>query len=183
MHGDCAVNIEFVFGLQEFLEYFFIISWKLLQSGNFLVLVHFWSILRENLKKERRKKITKSFKILFQSLLISPICKTISKTRTNQKKTFLKLKLEEDYCDYGNALKIWELRTLDNRRKKLMLSFAQTSLADDMLTNLFQRNKKKTPQNEEKKQRKFFMPILIVLKSPQFRQCSKYWTQLKSHKH
>ena len=52
-------------------------------------------------------------------------------------KTFLKLILEEDYCNYNNALWISQLETLDARRKKLMLSFAQTSLADGMLRDLF----------------------------------------------
>ena len=51
-------------------------------------------------------------------------------------KTYLKLILEEDYYNYENALKISQLETLDKRRKKLMLSFAQTSLADGMLTDL-----------------------------------------------
>ena len=52
-------------------------------------------------------------------------------------KTFLKLILEEEYCNYTNALRISQLETLDARRKKLMLSFAQTSLADGMLRDLF----------------------------------------------
>ena len=52
-------------------------------------------------------------------------------------KTFLKLILEEDYENYNNALHISQLETLDARRKRLTLSFAQTSLADGMLRDLF----------------------------------------------
>ena len=69
-------------------------------------------------------------------------------------KTFLKLILEEDYYIYENALKISQLETLDKRRKKLMLSFAQTSLADGMLTDLFPIKKKNT-QNEKRNKGRF----------------------------
>ena len=69
-------------------------------------------------------------------------------------KTFRKLILEEDYQNYENALKISQLKTLDKRRKKLMLSFAQTSLADGMLTDLFP-IKKKTHKMKKRKKRRF----------------------------
>jgi hypothetical protein len=52
-------------------------------------------------------------------------------------KTFLKLVLQENYQNYNNALKISQLETLDKRRKKLTLKFAQTSLADGLLHDLF----------------------------------------------
>ena len=52
-------------------------------------------------------------------------------------KTFLKLILEEDYKNYENALQVSQLETLDKRRKDLTLRFAQTSLADGLLTDLF----------------------------------------------
>jgi hypothetical protein len=84
-------------------------------------------------------------------------------------KTFLKLILEEDYGNYNNALHISQLETLDARRKRLTLSFAQTSLADGMLRDLFpiksniHRMKKETKGNLE-----FVMLILNVLKIPPY---------------
>ena len=45
--------------------------------------------------------------------------------------------MEEDYGNYNNALHTSQLETLDARRKRLTLSFAQTSLADGMLRDLF----------------------------------------------
>ena len=57
-------------------------------------------------------------------------------------KTFVILILEEEYNNYENALHISQLETLDKRRKELTLRFAQTSLADGLLTDLFpMRNK------------------------------------------
>ena len=52
-------------------------------------------------------------------------------------KTFLILILEEEYNNYENALHISQLETLDKRRKELTLRFAQTSLADGLLTDVF----------------------------------------------
>ena len=52
-------------------------------------------------------------------------------------KTFLKLILEEDYKNYENALCISQLETLDKRRKDITLRFAETSIADGLLTDLF----------------------------------------------
>ena len=57
-------------------------------------------------------------------------------------KTFLKLVLQENYQNYNNALKISQLETLDKRRKELTLRFAQTSLADGLLHDLFPIRKK-----------------------------------------
>ena len=52
-------------------------------------------------------------------------------------KTFLKLFLEEDFKNYENALRISQLETLDKRRKDITLKFAETSIADGLLTDLF----------------------------------------------
>ena len=66
-----------------------------------------------------------------------------SLTLENQKdlertqKTFCKLVLEEDYRTYNEALVTLGLQTLTDRRQKLILGFAQRSLADDILRDLF----------------------------------------------
>ena len=52
-------------------------------------------------------------------------------------KTFCKLVLEEDYTRYENALSMLGLSNLETRRRKLKLDFANRSLADNKLRDLF----------------------------------------------
>ena len=52
-------------------------------------------------------------------------------------KTLKKLILEEDYKNYQNALVISQLETLEKRRKDLTSRFAQRSIADGLLLDLF----------------------------------------------
>ena len=57
-------------------------------------------------------------------------------------KTFVRFILEEDYKNYKQALNDLNLQTLDERRKLLTLRFAQTSLSDGFLRDLFPFKKK-----------------------------------------
>ena len=58
-------------------------------------------------------------------------------------KCFAKLVLQENYISYKSAIKSLGIETLAQRRKFLTLTFAQTSLADGILHDLFPLNKKK----------------------------------------
>ena len=72
-------------------------------------------------------------------------------------KMFLTLILEEDYKNYENALHISQLETLDKRRKDITLRFAETSIADGLLTDLFPiRNKLHSMKTRSKGKFKVF---------------------------
>ena len=58
-------------------------------------------------------------------------------------KSLAKLILEENYSTYSEALKILNLDSLEERRKKLTLRFIKTSLADGKFKDLFPKKKKK----------------------------------------
>ena len=76
-------------------------------------------------------------------------------TSTNKKdlertqKNFCKLVLQENYKLYKNALYILCLKTLETRRKTLILKLAKTSIANGHFTRLIL--KKKTQKRNDKK--------------------------------
>ena len=82
--------------------------------------------------------------ILEQSCVVWGTSLTVENKRDLERtqKTFCKLVLEEDYCTYDKALVTLGLQTLTERRQKLTLDFAQRSLADDILRDLFPMKKK-----------------------------------------
>ena len=57
-------------------------------------------------------------------------------------KKFCKLVLEEDYRNYKNALQIFQLQTIDERRNLLTLQFAETGIKNRTMNNLFPHRKK-----------------------------------------
>ena len=66
-------------------------------------------------------------------------------------KNFTKLALQENFTTYKNALLSLGLESLEKRRKKLILKFAKTSLADGHLKGLIlKKNPRKGPQTRHK---------------------------------
>ena len=68
-------------------------------------------------------------------------------------KTFAKLVLQEKYKNYFQALNALGLETLKKRRKVLTLRFAQHSLADGKLHNLFPMRRKQHGMETRKEEK------------------------------
>ena len=68
-------------------------------------------------------------------------------------KTFAKLVLQEEYKNYFQTLNELGLETLKKRRKVLTLRFAQHSLADGKLHNLFPMRRKQHGMETRKEEK------------------------------
>ena len=65
-------------------------------------------------------------------------------------KCFTKLILKEKYSTYSEALLLLNMETLENRRSKLLLQFAEKCLKNDKFSNLFPTNQKTGLRKSEK---------------------------------
>ena len=65
-------------------------------------------------------------------------------------KAAVKVILGKNYTTYKEALKELSLDSLDNRRKKLCLTFAKKSLKNEKVRNMFSSNKSKHPMKTRK---------------------------------